>query len=87
MTTTLTRVELSLDAETMYVILDELYQGAYNSPEKLMDTILLLESALEDNGLPVNRDDYEDDSYLSHPENEQYKRITYWLNAERKDKQ
>ena len=56
MTSTLTRVEVSLDAETMYVILDELYQGAVNDPEKLMDTILLLERALEYAGLPVNRD-------------------------------
>ena len=87
MTSTLTRVEVSLDAETMYVILDELYQGAVNDPEKLMDTILLLERALEDAGLPVNRDEYDNDYFVPHPENEQYKRITYWLDAERKDKQ
>lgn len=86
MVSTLTRVDVSLDAESVYVILDELYQGVCNEPQKLIEIITMLEKHLEDAGLPVDRDTYDDEIGLTHPENEQYKRLTYWLDAEREDK-
>ncbi len=84
---TVTLVQPMLTPDMVYLILDELYEGQVNDPDAVMEVITQLEYHLVELGLPIDREDYEDGSYLDHPENEQYKRLTYWLDADKNERQ
>jgi hypothetical protein len=50
-----------------------------------MELIREIEYTLLDHDLPLDREEYIKQEMVNHPDNEQYKRITYWLNAEHTD--
>jgi hypothetical protein len=78
-------VDLALEVEQVYSILDALYFDTANPPEKVMELIKEIEYTLLDHDLPLDREEYLKQEMVNHPDNEQYKRITYWLNAEHTD--
>jgi len=81
-----TSIEVPLRPMEIYTLLDELENGVANNPESLLDLMLYLRSVLRYSGLPDTREEFEDEYYLPHPENEQYRRVTMWLDADKEDK-
>ena len=81
-----TSLEVPLRPMEIYTILDELENGVANDPESLLYLMLYLRSTLRYAGLPDTREEFEDEYYLPHPENEQYRRVTMWLDADKEDK-
>lgn len=79
-------LEIPLRALEVYTILDELEQGSMNDPVTLVGLTAYLRDVLKHAGLPDTREEYEEQYCLPHPENEQYKRLTNWLDAEKKEK-
>jgi hypothetical protein len=60
MATSLTLVDVSLEPEMIYNILDALYDDTYNNALDNLDAINYLESRLMDADLPLSRETYED---------------------------
>jgi hypothetical protein len=81
-----TFVDLALEVDQVYTILDALYFDRENPPLKVMELIKEIEYTLIDHDLPLDREEYTTQEAVIHPDNEQYKRVTYWLNAEHNDK-
>lgn len=81
-----TYVDLALEAEQVYAILDALYFDTANPPLKVLDLIKEIEYTLLDHDLPLDREEYLAGEMVNHPDNEQYKRIVYWRDAEHTDK-
>lgn len=81
----LTLVDCALEPKMVYDILDALYENVVNKPEDNWDAITYLEDRLLDLDLPLAREVWESGNY-DHPENEQYKRLVYWRDAEKADK-
>lgn len=78
-------VDCALDPKMVYDILDALYENVVNKPEDNWEAITYLEDRLLDLNMPLAREVYETEVGV-HPENEQYKRLIYWRDAEREDK-
>ena len=77
-----TFVDLALTVEDVYTVLEALYFDSSNPPLKVLDIIKQIEYTLLDHDLPADRAEYSAQGMVNHQENEQYKRIAYWLNAE-----
>lgn len=80
-----TFVDLALTIEDVYTLLDVLYFNESEPPLKVKDIIDQIEYTLIDHDLPADREEYLAQGMVNHPENEQYKRITYWMDAEHTD--
>lgn len=79
-------LDLTLRPKEAYLVLDALYEGEMNDPLDNKDVIDYIEARLVEAGLPLTLEEYQENYLDTHPENEQYKRITYWRDAERDDK-
>ena len=79
-------LDLTLRPKEAYIILDALYEGEMNDPLDNKDVIDYIEARLVEAGLPLTLEEYQENYLDTHPENEQYKRLTYWLEADRADK-
>jgi hypothetical protein len=60
MATSLTLVDVALEPEMIYNILDALYDDTYNNALDNLDAINYLEARLLDNDLPLERETYEE---------------------------
>lgn len=78
-------IDVALTPEELYTVLECLYFDTSAPALKVLDIIKQLEYRLLDYDLPADRAEYEAQGMVNHPENEQYKRITYWRDAEHND--
>jgi hypothetical protein len=80
-----TSIAIPLKPLEVYILLDELENGVANDSGTREDLIDYLLDTLHWLGLPDTREEFEEQYYIP-PENEQYKRVTMWLDAEKEDK-
>jgi len=78
-------LDVALTADEVYTILECLYFDTEAPALKVLDIIKQLEYRLLDYDLPADRAEYNAQEMVNHPDNEQYKRITYWRDAEHND--
>jgi hypothetical protein len=78
-------IDVALTPDELYTVLECLYFDTTAPASKVLDLIKQLEYRLLDYDLPADRAEYYAQGMVNHPDNEQYKRITYWRDAEHND--